>query len=190
MGIRKTRNGGLVIEVRGDQATVNIVKEETSRAAGSDVAIRMLQQRTMVEIRDIDAWSDRGDVKDSIHHETSIPEDSIVSLRTAFGGSQTVLVLIPMANAKATTAGDRIKISVVNCRVRLIEKKRTRCYRCLAFDRKANECKGVDRTKCCRRCGDVRYFAKDCKKDALEAASFGKILREESQLKTKTALSD
>jgi len=134
-GIRKTRNGGLLIEVRGDQATVDIVKEEASRAAGGDAAIRVVQQRTMVEIRDIDAWSDRGDVKDSIHHETSIPEDSIkiVSLRTAFGGSQTALVLLPTANAKAIIADGRIKISVVNCRVRLVEKKRTRCYRCLGI---------------------------------------------------------
>lgn len=70
---------------------------------------------------------------------------------------------------------------MVYCRVRLAEKRKTRSYRCLAFDQEANGCKGVDRSICCRRCGDDGHFAKDCKKDELEAASFGKILRVESK---------
>jgi len=92
IGIRKTKNGGILIEVRGDQAAVGIVQEEVARAAGGDATIRFLQQHTLVEIRDIDVWSDQSDVKDSIHHETSIPEDSIkvVSLRSVFGRSQTL----------------------------------------------------------------------------------------------------
>jgi len=183
IGIRKTKNGGILIEVRGDQAAVGIVQEEVARAASGDATIRLLQQRTLVEIRDIDVWSDQSDVKDSIHHETSIPEDSIkvVSLRSVFGRSQTALVLLPTPNAKVIIADGRIKISVVYCRVRLAEKRRTRCYRCLAFDHEANRCKGVDRSKCCRRCGDDGHFEKDCEKDELEATSFGKILRVESK---------
>lgn len=153
VGITKTRNGSLLIKVRGDQSALDTVKDEESRAAGGEAAISLLQQRTLIEIRDIDAWSGQSDVRDSIHQEMLIPEDSIkvVSLRSAFGGSQTALVLLPTANAKEIVADGRIKISVVYCRVRLAEKKKTRCYRCLAFDHVAKECIGVDRTNCCRQ---------------------------------------
>ncbi|KAL4083586.1 hypothetical protein QTP88_028902 [Uroleucon formosanum] len=65
-GIRRTINGGLLIEVRGDQAAVNTVKDEACRAAGGDATIRLLHQRTKVEIRDIDAWLEKSDVADSI----------------------------------------------------------------------------------------------------------------------------
>ncbi|KAL4122565.1 hypothetical protein QTP88_014871 [Uroleucon formosanum] len=156
-GNRRTKNGGLLIEVRGDQAAVNT--------------------------------SVKSDVADSIQRQTLIPEDTIkvVSLRSTFGGSQTALGLLPMVKAKEIIAEGRIKISVVNCRVRLPDKKRIRCFRCLAFDHEAKECKGADRSKCCRRCEDVGHFAKDYKKDALKAATFAKTLREESKSKSKTA---
>jgi len=42
VGITKTRNGSLLIKVRGDQPALDINKDEVSRAAGGEAAIRLL----------------------------------------------------------------------------------------------------------------------------------------------------
>lgn len=83
MGIRNSINGGLLIEVRGDQTTVEKVKEEVSRAASGDAAIKLLKQRTMVEIRDIDQWTDEEEVIEAMIIAAGVTHDSIklVNLR-------------------------------------------------------------------------------------------------------------
>lgn len=180
-GMRKTKNGGLLLEVRGDQSAVDLVRTEVSRTAGN-VGVRLLQQRSMLEIRDIDVWSDRGVVADSIAREAKVPIDmvNVVGLRSVYGRSQTALVLLPTNHANSIVAGGRLKISVVSCRVRLAEKRKGRCYKCLAFDHEAKECKGADRTSSCRRCGNQGHYAKDCAAEALEADAFSNLLRKEA----------
>jgi len=146
--MRKTKNGGLLLEVRGDQAVVDTVRSEISRAVGDEVNIRQFQQRTLVEIRDIDLWSDRVDVTESIVRETSLQSDmvNVISLRSTYGRSQTALVLLPTTKANDILASGRLKISVVYCRVRLADKGKGRCFKCLAFNHEANVCKGTDRS--------------------------------------------
>jgi len=70
-GMRMTKKGSLLLEVRGDQDALDSVRSEVTRAAGTGANVRQLQQRTMLEIRDIDTWSDRGDIVDSIVNEAS-----------------------------------------------------------------------------------------------------------------------
>lgn len=73
IGMRKTSKGKLLLEVRGDSMAVDTVKAEIARAAGEDVYVRLLQQRSLIEIRDIDLWSERTDVVESLCRETNIP---------------------------------------------------------------------------------------------------------------------
>lgn len=182
-GMRKTKKGSLLLEVRGDQDAVNLVRSEVSRAVGTGANVRQLQQRTMLEIRDIDTWSNRDDIADSIVNETSVKRDmvNVVSLKNVYGRSQTALVLLPTNEANAIVACGRINISVVSCRVRVAENRKRRCYRCLAFDHESKECRGMDRRNCCRRCGKVGHFAKDCTTEVKEAATFGELLRKETR---------
>lgn len=177
--LRKTKGGGLLIKVRGDQAVVDIVKVETVKAAGSDVTVRQLQQRTLIEIRDIDAWSDREDIISSISSERTIHRDAIkvISLRTLYCGTQSTLVLLSTDKAREILKNARLRVGVVSYRVRVVEKRRTRCFRCVAFAHESKGCKGVDWSRCCRRCGQNLHFAKDCVTDAFDAATFAKVLQ-------------
>lgn len=186
-GMRKARNGGLLLEIRGDDSSVEAIKTEVARTTGEIANVRVLQQKTLVEIRDIDSWSDKADIVESIARDTTIEKDSIniVSLRTAYR-SQTALVLLPMSQARLIVAKGRLKISVVSCRVRLAEKRRARCFKCLAFGHEAKDCNGIDRKLNCRRCGKTEHVAKDCTAEISEASAFRKILESEAQNLQKT----
>lgn len=52
--MRHTKSDGLLIEVRGDPARIEKVCAEVTRTAGSEVEVRALQQKALVEVRDLD----------------------------------------------------------------------------------------------------------------------------------------
>lgn len=55
--MKKAKNGGILMEVRGDEAAVEAIRSEVAKSAAQDVSVRLLGQKTMLEIRDIDAWT-------------------------------------------------------------------------------------------------------------------------------------
>jgi len=123
-GMKQAKNGGLLLEVRGDVAAVEALSAEVAKSAGQDASVRLLQQKTMLEIRDIDAWTSKEDIADSIERKTAVAKSNIyvVSLRASYGGTQTALVLLPTSQARVIVDKVRLKISVVSCRVRLAER--------------------------------------------------------------------
>jgi len=181
-GMKQSKNGGLLLEVRGDVAAVEALRVEIAKSAGQDANVRLLQQKTMLEIRDIDAWTNKQDIAESIERETAVAKSNIhvVSLRASYGGTQTALVLLPVSQARAIVDKGRLKISVVSCRVRQAERS-VRCFRCLAYGHDSKTCQGVDRSANCRRCGKTGHKAKDCKAEADEATAFKSVLAKESQ---------
>lgn len=52
--IRAMKNGGLLVQVRGDQKTMEGVIEYVTKAAGTDTQV--VEQKLLLEIRDIDEW--------------------------------------------------------------------------------------------------------------------------------------
>ncbi|XP_025200584.1 uncharacterized protein LOC112598372 [Melanaphis sacchari] len=160
VGIRQTKAGSLLIELKGDQQQIEVVRAEVSRTARENVEIRSLHQKTMVEIRDLDQWSDSEEVAGAVAFETGINRDAIkvVSVRKRFGGTQPAMVLVPSAACKKMLAHCRIRVGLVNCRVRL-GGSRIRCFKCLSFGHMSKECKGPDRSSCCRRCGSTGHRA-------------------------------
>jgi len=68
--MKKAKNGGILMEIRGDDAAVEAIRSEVAKSAGQDVSIRLLGQKTLLEIRDIDAWTGKEDIADCITRET------------------------------------------------------------------------------------------------------------------------
>lgn len=66
VGICQAENGGLLIEVRGDQEHIEAVRAKVARSAGSDVQVKTLQQRALVEIQDLDQWTSSDEVNHTV----------------------------------------------------------------------------------------------------------------------------
>jgi len=156
VSMRQAKSGSLLIEVRGDQTQVEAVRAEVARSAGSEVEVRALQQRALVEICDLDQWT----TPDEIVAAMSTAADAVgrdvikvVSLRKRFGGSQTALVSISLGASRGLINSGRLLVGMVCCRDRMADPK-VRCFRCLSWHM-AKDCGGPDRTNCCRRCGEA-----------------------------------
>ncbi|KAL4082651.1 hypothetical protein QTP88_029712 [Uroleucon formosanum] len=105
-GMRQAKSGGLLIEVRGDQVQFEAVRAEISRSAGSEVEVRALQQRVMVEVRDLDQWSTVTEVAEATASATGTPTEQlrVFSLRKRYGGSQSVLSSLLIKNLDVSAA--------------------------------------------------------------------------------------
>ncbi|XP_016656063.1 uncharacterized protein LOC107882345 [Acyrthosiphon pisum] len=168
-GMRQAKSGALLIEVRGDTAQFEAVRAEISRSAGSEVEVRMLQQRVMVEVRDLDQWSTAEEVAEAAASVTGVPSEQlkVFGLRKRYGGSQSVLVSLPVGPSRELLNSGRLRVGMISCRVRLADQKQ-RCFRCFCSGHTAKECSGPDRTQCCRRCGESGHKVAAC--NALESA--------------------
>lgn len=183
VGVRQAKSGGLLIEIRGDQARFEAVRAEVVRSAGTEVEVHSLQQRATVEVRDLDEWTGADVVAEAVANAVDVNLDAvkILSLRKRFGGAQTALVSLPQASRGLASSG-RLRVGWVNCRVRLADPK-VRCFHCLAFGHMSKDCVGPDRTECCRRCGEVGHKAASCNASATAINAFAKTVDEEGRKK-------
>jgi len=176
--MRKTRNGDMLLEVNEEETTIGALKEEVTKLVGCDgVTVSALSQKNVVELRDVDSWSNRDDVTQALATETglSMEEIQVISLRRDFGGSQVAVAVLPAIAARKILEKGRARIGLVNCRVRPAQ-TRIRCFRCLAIGHVSKSCTGPDRSTCCRRCGALGHQAKDCVAEQGLAAAFSKVL--------------
>jgi len=180
-GMRQAKAGGLLIKVRGDQAQFEAVRAEISRSAGCEVEVRALQQRVVVEIRDLDQWSTTEEVAEATASATGIPSEQVrvFNLRKRYGGSQSVLASLPQEASRKLTNTGRLRIGVISCRVRTVDvsNRSIRCFRCLTFGHTAAKCEGPDRTECCRRCGESGHKAASCSATEQAAGVFAKVVQ-------------
>jgi len=155
IGMRQAKAGGLLIEVRGDQARFDAVRAEISRSAGSEVEVRALQQRAMVEISDLDQWLTAEEVAAATAAVTGIPSEQlrVFNLQKRCGVSQSALVLLPVGPARELLNSEWLRVCMVSRRVRLAEQK-LRSFRCFCPGHTAKECSSPDRTERCRRFGE------------------------------------
>lgn len=77
MGMRQAKSGGLLIEVRGGQTRLDAVKAEIARTADSEVAVRTLQQRALIEIRDLNQRSSSEEVLEEVANATGTGEETL-----------------------------------------------------------------------------------------------------------------
>jgi len=189
--MRETRNGDLLIEVRGDAEVADTVRKEVERSCGSGSGVQLLERRSLIEIRDLDCVTCDADVVEAVGRDTGARKEkvSVLSLRKAFGGTRTALVLLPQRAASKIADGGRMRVGLVYCRARSA-KRRVRCYKCLAFGHNSRACGGTDRSECYRRYGVMGHFAKSCSSDPAAASEFQRLLDLEprtSTTRTKSA---
>lgn len=169
----------MIIEIKGDDNAVEAIQEELTRAAGAVSDIKKLEQKAKIEIRDIDIWSTKEDVADSITRETGVKEVAVINFRPAFG-TMTAVALLSVQGAKKVVEKGYLKVGFVSSRARWGD-MRNRCPKCLVLGHSAGTCTGKDRSSCCRRCGEPGHYAVNCKAETMVAASFRKELEEDGR---------
>lgn len=123
--MRRSKAGGLLIELKGNQKQIEGIRAEISRAARADIMVKSFQQRILVEIRDLDLWTDVDEVADAVVAATGASSEAskVLNLRTRHGGTQTALLLIPATASHSVLKNGRIHIGLVNCRIRQVDQR-------------------------------------------------------------------
>lgn len=148
---------------------------------GPNASVRVLEDKSPVEILDLDAETTTQEVADALTRYDGGVEARVVSLRKAYGGSQTAVVLLPPAMAARLCKAGRIRVGLVYARVRHTE-PRQRCLKCLNFNHMARECVGQDRTGLCWKCGEEGHRASNCGANTGKISVFREVLRVEAQM--------
>lgn len=66
VGMRKTKAGRLLLEVKDDSSDVEAVRAEVFKSTGGANMVHTLEQRTMLEVRDLDEWTEEAEVVDAV----------------------------------------------------------------------------------------------------------------------------
>lgn len=67
VGMRQTRYGEMLLEVRGGESTVDAVKKAIKETTGESTTVRSIQQKGLIEIRDISCWTDKEDLIEALN---------------------------------------------------------------------------------------------------------------------------
>ncbi|KAL4154408.1 hypothetical protein QTP88_000283 [Uroleucon formosanum] len=160
--LRQSRNGGVIIQVRGGQDAAQIVRDEVIRTTNQS-NVKTIQRRRLIEERDMDVLTTKEELAKVLAKKLGldINEINVINLRSSFCETQTSIVLIPI---KAAIEAEKIRtrVGVVYCRVRQL-KRRVRCYKYLGLGHEARNCNGTKKKVKCNKYGKKGHFARECK---------------------------
>ena len=168
--IRRTVKGGLLLQLRSNGEHSENFRGAIGELLGEKVSVRTLKERRTIEIKDMDEITEKEDIYAAIRSLPSlggVVQPDIISLRKAYGGTQTATVCLNADSDNILLKEGKIRIGWVICRVR--ERiTPTKCFRCLQFGHKARQCRSsVDRSRTCLKCGQEGHLAKDCQREPL-----------------------
>lgn len=137
--------------------------EKLKSVVGSEVAVRELVPRSVLEIRDLDECITAAEIESSLKRD--LPDYKgflqISTTKSNDRGQRIAIVTIEESAAALVMSKDRIKIGWVNCRIRS-RLTVLRCFMCLGYGHQSMACKRPDHSKLCFRCGKGDHKAKDC----------------------------
>lgn len=171
--IRQTRTGDVLIEILGGSEAAETVRSEVEKSLASGEIVKSLEQRTLVQLRDLDCVTVKTDVQEALSDETGIPADQITvtGIRPAFGGKQSTIVSLPREIALKIIGKGRIRVGLIYSWIREALKL-TRCFRCLQDGHDSKNCTSEDRSKVCRRCGIRDHHQTECKAKPQEVQAY------------------
>lgn len=82
----QTQNGNLLIEVSGGADSAATVKQEVERSLGLGAAVRMTEDLTLIEVRDLNEMTTKEEVLEAALALGDSHGASVVSIRRAYDG--------------------------------------------------------------------------------------------------------
>ncbi|KXJ67809.1 hypothetical protein RP20_CCG010455 [Aedes albopictus] len=152
--ISRTQAGDMICELKKDSKNrISVYKKLTERVMGKKVQVKAMCPEATIQCKDLDEITTEEEVRLAMKEQCDLEDvDMTVRLRRGPFGTQAASIKLPVDAAnKAMTIG-KIKVGCSVCPLRFSQRPEG-CYRCLEYGHLARNCKGIDRSKLCRWCG-------------------------------------
>lgn len=165
--IRMTAAGNMLITLSKKSTDKGLALQKTiAGALLDDAAVISKGPQEELEIRDLDEVTTQDDVQKALKEAAGDGIEILtnaIRVRAAFSRTQTARVTLPVATArKIVGENGKIRIGMVNCRIRIVRRPRP-CYKCWHYGHVVAQCKsGTDRSKLCMKCGQSDHKAAKC----------------------------
>jgi len=169
--MKRTRTGDLLVELTGgtkSAAAAEKLRDALATGLGTDGGVvSSLGVHTDIEIVDIDAAANNDEVLEALRayatrvngSTTADQSITVTGLWATRVGQQVATARIPTALAKGL---EKIRIGWTQCRVRPRRPPPLRCFKCHGFGHQSKDCKEIDMTAACRRCGENGHKEATC----------------------------
>ncbi|EFN61255.1 hypothetical protein EAG_08358, partial [Camponotus floridanus] len=168
--IRKGINGGLIIEISGEENTAkaaNLVARLKEVLPDRD-KIRIAQPTTMADLKisGLDDSVTMQEVVEIIASMDTCNPDNIKAgdIRWMPNGLGNIWVRCPVSTANKVAATGKFKVGWTIARVEILPSRPLQCYRCWNYGHVRYSCtSAVDRSSHCYRCGSSTHRINNCK---------------------------
>lgn len=156
LNIRRTRTDDLLVVLKKNEKNKEF-QDAMRGALGQDAEVRDLEFRDFidVQIRDIEEDVTLEEVQKAVENAIGASKEARFSIRKGFAGMNMATIRkVERKSILALLKEGHLKIGWVNCRIREIESK-LRCFRCFHYGHTGRNCRGLDRSKACFKCGGL-----------------------------------
>lgn len=165
--IRKSANGGIIIEIPGEDkaAKADKLKERISKVLGPTAKVTRPSVKGELRIIGMDDSVIAEEVADVVAANGGCKgeEVKVGLIRLMSNGLFTVWVSCPLSAAIKVSRSGKIRIGWTIAKVEMLKARPTMCYRCWSRGHLQARCdSATDRSNTCYRCGKEGHRASDC----------------------------
>ena len=163
--VRRSREGELILVLAKDASGKTYdYKKLVEGTVGEGVSVRAVTPEATVQCRQLDEFTTEAELAEAVEKQCKVSLSvAAIRLRAGPRGTQVASFKLPVDEANKAIAVGKIKVGWSVCSLRVFSPPLA-CYRCLEPGHKSHECKGLDRSKNCRRCGGLGHLMRDCQK--------------------------
>ncbi|KAL4084093.1 hypothetical protein QTP88_029409 [Uroleucon formosanum] len=173
---RRTRAGGILLEVEGEEKAA-LLEGKIREVAGDTARVRRPQRKTPVLLLNIPEWAEAEDVVSGLAGAGIVVEAKSVSIRSNGGKrgdlDRVARVDLPFRDAIALAVAKAVEVGWTRCRVKLLEKRQSTCFRCQQKGHHAAECRSEAKPRSCFGCGSSDHLARECTRKGKQRSSGG-----------------
>ena len=162
--VKRTRLGHVLLEL-GPKVSSALVAKELTKLSSGKVVCTPLQDRTALEVRDIDPMVDAPALLEDLGAALKVEVAGLAvrSLRSTLNGTQTAVVEVPTTALPKGAEPVRFRTGLTVVRARPLVRS-TRCFACHQLGHLAAACPTVPNGReLCRRCGALDHAIAACK---------------------------